>query len=148
VASSGAPRRLEPSSPHGVYVWRGGRWAAAGRGELDGDGLYFIYFSNSECGACRVFDEVWYPFVEMVSGRSAARFLLVLCGWFTRDCSSEDAKSLFKEFDVHVSPTVVVLKRSNGRVEKLLKYEGLTSALTLTFAYANVLAGAREAQPG
>jgi hypothetical protein len=129
-------------------VWRGGQWADAGRGELDGDGLYFIYFSNSECGACRVFDEVWYSFVEMVSGRSAARFLVVLCGWFTRDCSSEDARSLFKEFDVHVSPTVIVMKRSNGRVEKLFKYEGLTSALTLTFAYANVLAGAREAQPG
>jgi hypothetical protein len=129
-------------------VWSDRRWIAADRSAIDGDGFYFIYFSNSECGACRVFDDVWYPFVEMLAGKAAARFIIVLCGWFTRDCSSEDAKSLFKEFDVHVSPTVIVLKRSNGKVEKLLKYEGLTSALTLTFAYANVLAEKREAQPG
>jgi len=145
VASSSLPQRLEPLSSHGVYVWSDRRWIAADRSALDGDGFYIIYFSNSECGACRVFDDVWYPFVEMVSERSAARFIIVLCGWFTRDCSSEDARSLFKEFDVHVSPTVIVMKRSNGKVEKLLKYEGLTSALTLTFAYANVLAEKREA---
>ena len=145
MTSSSLPQRLEPSSSHGVYVWSDRRWIAADRSAIDGDGFYFIYFSNSECGACRVFDDVWYPFVEMVSERSAARFIIVLCGWFTRDCSSEDAKSLFKEFDVHVSPTVIVLKRSNGKIEKLLKYEGLTSALTLTFAYANVLAEKREA---
>jgi len=128
-------------------VWRDGGWVAAGRSVLDGDGLYVVYFSNSECGACRVFDDVWYPFVEMASGAAAARFVVVLCGWFARECGSEDAKSLFKEFDVHVSPTVIVLKRSNGRVEKLLKYEGLTSALTLAFAYANILTEKREAQP-
>jgi len=144
VVSSGAPRKLEPSSPHGVYVWRDGGWIASSRSALDGDDLYIIYFSNSECGACRVFDDVWYAFVEMVAGRSAARFAVVLCGWFTRNCSSEDAKSLFKEFDVHVSPTVAVLKRSKGKVEKLFKYEGLTSALTLTFTYANILSEKRE----
>jgi len=145
VVSSGAPRRLELPSSHGVYVWRDGGWVASSRSALDGNGLYFIYFSNSECGACRVFDDVWYAFVEMLAGRSAARFAVVLCGWFARDCCSEDARSLFKEFDVHVSPTVVVLKRSSGRVEKLLKYEGLTSALTLTFTYAKILSEEREA---
>lgn len=140
MASSDAARKLEPSNPHGVYVWREGRWLAAGRSALDGDGLYIIYFSNSECGACRVFDDVWYPFVETLAGRSAARFAVVLCGWFTRDCCSEDAKNLFKEFAVHVSPTVIVMKRSNGRIEKILKYEGLTSALAFTFSYAKILA--------
>jgi len=124
-------------------VWRDGGWVAAGRSVLDGDGLYVVYFSNSECGACRVFDDVWYPFVEMASGAAAARFVVVLCGWFARECGSEDAKSLFKEFDVHVSPTVVFLRREGGGSAKVLKGEGVMPPQWLALTYVLITQSVR-----
>lgn len=140
MASSSAPQ-AKPPTPHGVYLWKDGCWVAVDRSAINGDGVYVIYFSNSECGACRVFDSVWYPFVESAARKASARFIVVVCGWFARECSSESARSLFKEFNVRVSPTVVVLKRSNGKVERLIKHEGLTSSLALAFAYANIIGG-------
>ena len=140
--SSGAVLRVvEPASPHGIYVYspekRG--WVQASKRDLAGDGIYAIYFSNSGCGACRLFDDIWYPAVEKLAPRASARFVVVLCEYFANSCESEDASSLFKEFDVHVSPTIVLVKRSNSRIVKLLKHEGLISSVAFVTAYVNTL---------
>ncbi len=134
-------RAVEPTSPHGIYLYlpeRGG-WVRVSRRDLEGDGVYAVYFSNSGCGACRLFDSIWYPSVEKLAARASARFVVVLCEYFAGRCESEEASGMFRELGVKVSPTIVVLKRSNAKVVKLLKYEGFASSLAFVVAYASAL---------
>jgi len=143
---SSEAQRLPATAPHGVYVYsvESRSWIPAGRSALLGDGVYVIYFDNAKCGACRKFDDYWFPFVEEVAPEGRATFVIVLCEWFAKRCSSDDARDLFKEFDVHVSPTVVFLRREGGKNAKVLKGEGVMPPQWLAITYQLITQGARR----
>ncbi|MEM0495199.1 MAG: thioredoxin family protein [Thermofilum sp.] len=134
--------RVGRGSPHGIYVYspEARRWVSASRESILADGAYVIYFDNTSCSACRKFDETWFPFTERAAAESRVRFVIVLCEWFAKRCTSEDAKELFKEFDVHISPTLVFLRRENGKIVKKLKAEGLMPPGWLAVTYAAFVA--------
>lgn len=141
-------KRVGSDTPHGVYIYSpgAGEWLSAGKEDLLADGAYVIYFDNTKCSACRKFDGDWFPFVEKVAAEEKVKFVIILCEWFAKKCNSEDARDLFKEFDVHISPTLVFLRRENGRIVKRLKAEGLIPPGWLAITYAAFVASL-EAPP-
>jgi len=137
--------RLPATAPHGIYVYsvKSRSWVPASKSALLGDGVYVIYFDNARCGACRKFDESWFPFVEKAALEGRATFVVVLCDWFARSCSSDDARELFREFDVHTSPTVVFLRREGGKNAKVLRGEGVMPPQWLALTYMLITQGVR-----
>jgi hypothetical protein len=121
-------RRVETTDPHGIYVYTGEGWKLLRRegepfrlGEL-GDGIYVVYFDNTRCPACRIYDREWYPFVE--KHRDEAHFVIVLCEWFARVCNSPAASRSFLEYRVRASPTTMFARVENGSVVEQVKREG------------------------
>ncbi|WP_248784135.1 hypothetical protein [Desulfurococcus mucosus] len=121
-----------PESPNGIYIFNqlNGKWVLQ---QVDGDhlkpwedGLYVVYFDNTKCPACRAYDMYWYPFVKLF-GRTFkdAHFIIVLCDWFTRECNSSAARNSFEHFDIHASPTTLLLSVENGAVKAVRKLEGV-----------------------
>lgn len=119
------------NSPHGIYVFDrvSGKWVltlVSGDGFKPLlDGYYVIYFDNAKCHACRSYDGEWFSYIrESIKELHNYYFIIILCEWFARKCSSEAASKSFKEFDVHASPTTYLLYVKNGRVTYKEKYEG------------------------
>jgi len=121
-----------PESPHGIYVYdkSSNEWVLVRK---DGDafepwkdGYYVIYFDNTMCPACRIYDLSWYVFVETIGKRlENTEFVIILCRWFSRDCESEAASKSFKKYGVIASPTTLLLKRENGKIVKEEKIRGV-----------------------
>lgn len=121
-----------PGHPHGIYLYRGGKWVllrdrgeALEIGEL-GPGLYVVYFDNSLCPACRVQDSYWEKLVKKYGSRESIYFLVVLCDWFSDNCFSEAASETFKKFKVSASPTLVIA-RVKGDERQVEVLEGVRS---------------------
>jgi len=124
--------RVDPSSPHGVYVYNpnDSKWVYV---EFEGevlapkrDGVFVIYFDNAKCPACRVYDLYWFPFVTLLgSTYKNTYYIVVLCEWFARNCNSQRASNTFKHYDVHASPTTLLLCVKNGVVVDKEKLEGV-----------------------
>ncbi|WFO75095.1 hypothetical protein J4526_08485 [Desulfurococcaceae archaeon MEX13E-LK6-19] len=122
---------VDVKSPHGVYVYnkKDKLWDLV---MVDGeafkpwkDGYWIIYFDNTRCPACRIYDFSWYVYVETI-GRTMddTEFVIILCDWFARECKSEAAKKSFEEYDIHASPTTILMKVSNGKIEKMERVRG------------------------
>lgn len=120
------------NSSHGVYVYnkKDRLWELI---LVDGDaftpwkdGYWVIYFDNTKCPACRLYDLSWYVFVETI-GRTMddTEFIIILCDWFARECRSEAARKSFEKYDIHASPTTLLLKVLNGNIEKIEKIRGV-----------------------
>jgi len=115
-------RRLDASTPHGVYVYDkgSGLWLplpAGGAFKPYRDGFYAVYFDNTRCPACRVYDAVWYAYVELVGRRIPdTEFVVVLCEWFSGRCGSRAAAESFREYGVRASPTTVLLRVEGGEI--------------------------------
>ncbi|MEM0380223.1 MAG: hypothetical protein QXX35_03640 [Desulfurococcaceae archaeon] len=129
---------VESSSPHGIYIYDNmcDKWLL-----IDiyddyfkprHDGVYVIYFDNAKCGACRVYDIHWFPYVRLLgSTMKNIYFIVVLCEWFARNCRSEKASNTFKFYDVHSSPTTVLLSIRNSVETSREKIEGIKTMDTL-----------------
>jgi len=124
--------KVEPDSPHGIYVYDPGRdkWVLrqfSGNPNLPwGDGYYMIYFDNTRCPACRSYDNHWFPFVRIFGKMfSDVNYVIVLCDWFARECVSEAASGAFKKFDVHASPTTVLIRVVNNEIKKREEFSGV-----------------------
>lgn len=124
-------RLVDVKSPHGIYVYnkKDKLWDLVA---VDGgpfkpwkDGYWVIYFDNAKCPACRIYDFSWYVYVETI-GRTMddTEFAIILCDWFSRECRSEAAKKSFEEYDIHASPTTILMKVSKGKIEKIEKVRG------------------------
>ncbi len=89
-----------------------------------------LYFDNTLCPVCRVYDESWYPFIESSSkdlmDMGIAPYI-VLCDWFTQQCYSAKAALTFINYEVHASPTTIVMATRDGKVTYMEKYEGALS---------------------
>lgn len=128
-------KRVDEKAPHGLYLYepRHSAWrliATEGEAFKPAErGVYVLYFDNAKCSACRKYDNVWFPFVEKWYGEGRGhntRFVIVFCDWFARECKSQAAAETFRKFDVHASPTTVVLYAdSDGSVRYQEKYEGV-----------------------
>lgn len=126
-------KTINENMPHGIYVYDQGKgvWYLL---KVEGEsfkpyrkGVYVIYFDNAKCSACRKYDTVWFPFIENnLQNYKQFNFLVILCNWFARDCNSTAAAETFRRFDVHSSPTTIVLYADeNGDVKYQEKYEGV-----------------------
>jgi len=124
---------VNENSPHGIYVYdhEKGSWQLVqvedGPFKPNKKGIYVIYFDNAKCSACRKYDTIWFPFIEnSMQTKKEITFVIVLCNWFARDCKSKSASETFKQFDVHASPTTIVLYvDENGEIKYQEKYEGV-----------------------
>ncbi len=124
-------KKVGSDSPHGIYLYdsRRGDWVLV-RTEGNyflpkSEGVYIIYFDNTRCSACRKYDEYWFPFVKKYAEElKDHQFVIILCDWFARECKSEAASKSFKFYDIHSSPTTVVIRVKRGRVTYREKYEG------------------------
>ncbi len=124
--------KIVPDSPHGIYVYdfNKDKWVlkmVEGNPVIPwSDGYYVIYFDNAKCPACRSYDNYWFPFVRLF-GRmfSNVNFVVVLCDWFARECISEAASGAFRKFDVHASPTTILLRVVNGEIREKKELSGV-----------------------
>ena len=62
--------KITVKNEHGVYIKTRKGWVLYRKegdpfkiGEL-GDKIYIIYFDNTRCPACRMFDPVWWSFIK------------------------------------------------------------------------------------
>lgn len=125
-------------TPNGVYVYNPelGEWFLTEDPPFKRTGFHVIYFDNTRCPACRRFDPHWFSFVEEMAPKNPGDvFMVVLCDWFSRQCSSGLAKRLFEVFDIHVSPTIAFVYRVDGAVKRLQKEEGVLEKDRLAVAY-------------
>ena len=147
---------VNDSSPNGIYVYDHEKrlWQLV---RVDGEhfkpgkkGVYVIYFDNTKCSACRKYDNIWFPFIESLSNsRKDINFVIVLCNWFARDCNSSAAANTFKHYDVHASPTTVVLyANDNGDIVYQEKYEGVLYEFELKLILENFEERAQKAAKG
>lgn len=124
---------INESSANGIYIYDHdtGLWKLLkvedGYFKPTKKGIYVIYFDNARCSACRKYDSIWFPFIENhARNMKDANFVIILCNWFARDCNSKAASESFKHYDVHASPTTVVLYvDENGSIKYQEKYEGV-----------------------
>ncbi|MEM0453249.1 MAG: hypothetical protein QXO98_01120 [Sulfolobales archaeon] len=124
-------KEVSSESPHGIYIYDRTRdeWVLT---PLEGDafkpiidGSYVIYFDNSKCHACRAFDNNWFPYIRSIAKKLDNHyFIIILCEWFSRKCSSEAASKSFKEYDIHASPTTYLMYSKGGNILYREKYEG------------------------
>ncbi|MEM0000250.1 MAG: hypothetical protein QXH02_04125 [Desulfurococcaceae archaeon] len=124
--------KVEPDSPHGIYIYdfKKEKWVlrqVTGDSSIPwGDGYYMVYFDNARCPACRSYDNFWFPFVKIFGKMfSEVNYIIVLCDWFARECASEAASETFKKFDVHASPTTILLRVVNNEIKKKEEYSGV-----------------------
>ncbi|MEM0355384.1 MAG: hypothetical protein QXT88_04820 [Desulfurococcaceae archaeon] len=121
---------VDPTLPHGIYIYdqHSDKWIKI---SINGffkpalDGIYVIYFDNAKCGACRVYDLFWFPFVKLIGNYRNVYYVITLCEWFARNCGEESAIETFKYYDVHASPTTMLLLVRNGNIFSKEKIEGI-----------------------
>ncbi|MET1101895.1 MAG: hypothetical protein ABWW69_05410 [Pyrodictiaceae archaeon] len=127
--------KVTASSRNGVYVYEPSKrmWRllreegeAFKLGEL-GPGVYVVYFDNTLCKACRLYDNYWYSFIDKYGDASGTYYVIVLCDWFTIKCSSEAAKKSFKEYSIKASPTTIVALVEDSKIVYREVYEGVLS---------------------
>ena len=124
-------KKVDSKSPHGIYIYDPKRdeWVLV-RSEgryfnPRNDGFYIIYFDNTKCPACRKYDNYWFPYVSKNATKLEKHyFVIILCEWFARNCRSRAASESFRHYDVHASPTTILLYIKNGKIIHQEKYEG------------------------
>jgi len=126
--------KVDIDSPHGIYIYDHAqdKWIFIDiGGEIfipRKEGVYVIYFDNTKCPACRIYDIHWFPYVKLIgSSLENTYFVIVLCEWFARECRSTSASETFKYYDIHASPTTVLISVRNGKEIDREKVEGINT---------------------
>ncbi len=125
---------VDVDSPHGIYIYDPGRdkWVLIRRsGDYftpENDGIYIIYFDNTGCPACRIYDLSWYTYIKLI-GRNLKNtyFVIILCGWFAGKCESEAAKKSFTHYNIHASPTTILQCVKDKKIILQDRFEGAKS---------------------
>ncbi|RLG88068.1 MAG: hypothetical protein DRO18_02150 [Thermoprotei archaeon] len=124
---------VNEESPHGLYIfdvsksmWRYIENPGDEAWVPKEDGYYIIYFDNTACPACRRYDPTWFSFTKKYAPKlKDHKFVIILCEWFARRCKSPVASKTFKYFEVHASPTTMLVGVVNGKIVHKEKYEGV-----------------------
>jgi len=150
-----AVKEVTPNDKHGIYKYDKANdvWVyvdVAGADPFIPKDMYAVmYFDNTKCSACRRYDIYWYPFVRKLSmGPTNFNFYIVLCDWFARECNSIPASATFTYFDVHSSPTTVLLSWVDGKIAYKEKYEGVLSDIDLSIVVPSFPDRVRKALKG
>lgn len=124
--------KVDVNSPHGIYIYdkNENKWIYVSCQQdifiPKHDGIYVVYFDNTKCPACRIYDIYWFPYVSLLgSSLENTYFTIVLCEWFAKNCKSRIASNTFKYFDIHASPTTLLLCIQNGEIRDKEKVEGV-----------------------
>jgi hypothetical protein len=119
------------SIPNGVYEWS---WSEKGfvRLEISGsgpympkkDGYYLYYFHNNKCPHCVVFEPRLADYLKRPDTinyfSNKLTIILIACSWFTYECSDPTAQKTFQSFNVMSSPTLLLIKVSNGSIVNII----------------------------
>jgi len=143
--------RITSSSNHGIYVYERnvGKWFySEDETNVLSNGLYVVYFDNAECNACRRYDKVWFPVIESYGSEFPYTYVIVLCGWFSNECRSKKASSLFNEFEIKASPTTLFLYIKNGKIVYDERYEGVLEQEDLIYVLKTFKDRALKAEKG
>ncbi len=143
--------RVTSSSDHGIYVYdrNVGKWFySENETNVLSDGLYVVYFDNTECNACRRYDGIWFPIIESYSREFPYTYVIVLCGWFSNECKSKKASHLFDKFKIKASPTTLFLYVKNGKVIYDERYEGVLEHKDLIYVLKTFKDRALRAEKG
>jgi len=90
-----------------------------------------------------------FNILEYLKNRNDINFVIVLCDWFARECSSSAASESFEHFDVHASPTTIVLySDEKGEIKYQEKYEGVLYEFELKLILENFLERAEKHMRG
>ncbi|MEM1541389.1 MAG: hypothetical protein QW101_02545 [Ignisphaera sp.] len=154
--SSSTLKIVNETSQNGIYLYdpKNSVWIFL---RSDGDsykpdkkGIYVLYFDNAKCSACRKYDNIWFPFVQNnANTKNNLYFVVILCNWFARDCTSKAASESFKHYDVHASPTTIVLYvDESGEIKYQEKYEGVLYEFELKLILENFEERAMKAVKG
>ena len=136
-------KEISPDISHGIYLFDINKRAWIRLEESDQhlepkeDGVYVVYFNNTKCPACRVFDIIWNIFVSNAKDTSI-KYYSIVCKWFTHECESKSAKESFKKYNVKSSPTVLIWKVRSGSIVFTEKIEGVTTPTKLAEAINKV----------
>jgi len=63
-------------------------------------------------------------------------YVVVLCDWFSRECDSSIARGSFEHYDIHASPTTLLLYventvvKANERLEGVKRIDELVNAVS------------------
>ena len=134
-----------PGTPDGIYVYEEGKWKLlrSDGAPLDlseaGDGVVVVYFDNALCPACRLQDRYWIDLVRRYSGDSRVKFYVVLCNWFSQNCSSRAAAESFKKYSINASPTIIVAAVKGGKSIYTEFLEGVRSTDVLSLYVSTAL---------
>ena len=117
--------------PNGVYYWN---WdlGAFVRVNTSGStayipresGYYLYYFHNNQCPHCTAFEPKLLQYLKTPSVanefKSKLNIVLIACSWFEVQCDDPVAKATFHAFNIMSSPTLLLIKISNGSIEKII----------------------------
>ncbi|MFP3231796.1 MAG: hypothetical protein RXR70_04100 [Acidilobus sp.] len=124
-------KRLGKDSINGVYRYDfdSGYWVQLDESAsplVPAERYSLVYFDNTLCPICRRYDLHWYPFVESnIDKLRGFGLYIVLCDWFTQQCTSARAAMTFIGYEVKASPTTALLLSEGSRVVYSERYEGL-----------------------
>ncbi|MGC9112565.1 hypothetical protein [Acidilobus sp.] len=124
-------KRLGRESTDGVYYFdfSSGYWVMMEESAsplVPKERYSLVYFDNTLCPVCRRYDLHWYPFVESNLDRLRGFGLyVVLCDWFTQQCTSARGAMTFIEYNVRASPTTMLMLSDGSKVIYTERYEGL-----------------------
>ncbi len=148
-------KELMPNNKHGIYKYDrvNDVWVYLNIDSIDPfipkDMYSVMYFNNAKCSACKRYDIYWYPFVRKLSASlTDFNFYIVFCDWFARECDSIPASATFTYFDVHSSPTTILLSWIDGKIAYKEKYEGVLSDIDLNIVVPSFPERVRKALKG
>ncbi len=143
---------VDASSPHGVYVYDKDKdlWLFCEEplNNVFSNGFYVIYFDNTECSACRKYDNIWFPTVKKFKNAFPYTYTIILCGWFSNKCNSKNAAKLFDEHKIKASPTTLFIYIKNGNIVYEEKYEGVLDLKDLVYVLKTFKDRALKAEKG
>ncbi|MGC9148860.1 MAG: hypothetical protein ACP5GI_05415 [Sulfolobales archaeon] len=133
TSTSGSNILSSPSNsiPNGIYEWS---WEEKGFVRLETnssgpyipkrDGYYLYYFHNNKCPHCIAFEPKLVNYLKNPDAinyfKNKLTIVLVACSWFTYECSDPTAQKTFRLFNVMSSPTLLLIKISNGSIVNVI----------------------------
>lgn len=84
------------------------------------EGKYIVFFDNRKCPFCRIFDVLWEVLLKDL-GTKNIKFIKIVCSYFASECSNEEAKKFYVEYEIWKSPSIMLINAS-GKEKKVQKF--------------------------
>ena len=106
---------------NGVYRVEENRITRLKNAKLLDNEKVLMFFLNKRCIHClALVPEIEGLIKHLGKKEKQTPIILVVCDWFSEECSEENAKKLFKEYEIESTPTILLLvKNPDGFVDKI-----------------------------